>query len=58
VIVKELVDDHHLSEQDVARGLGATLDEVRLLYSDGVFKQRNLKDAKYSRAWIPAEVKR
>lgn len=57
-IVKELIDVHTVSEQEVSSGIGASLDEVRLLYADGVFKARKLEGYRYSRAWVPAEERK
>lgn len=56
-LVKQLVDDHGMLPEEIAVGIGATLDEVDLLYQDSIFKARNLKDAPYSKAWYPAESK-
>lgn len=55
-IVKTLIDVHHCDPQEVARGIGATRDEIDLLYQDSIFKARNLKDYRYSKAWIPVET--
>lgn len=54
-LVKELLDVHGLSREEVAKGIGAGLDEVDLLHQDSIFKARNLKDYRYSKAWVPAE---
>lgn len=54
-VVKQLIDDHGLLPEEVARGIGATLEEVDLLYQDSIFTSRNLAEAPYSRAWYPAE---
>ena len=52
-MVKELIDDHKWEAKELAKELGATKKEVDLLYQDGVFKFRNIKDYKYSNAWYP-----
>lgn len=54
-IVRELIDVHHCDPQEVAIEIGATKDEIDLLYQEGVFKMKNIADYKYSRAWYPAE---
>ena len=54
-IVRELIDVHHCDPQEVAIEIGATKDEVELLYQEGVFKMKNIADYKYSQAWYPAE---
>lgn len=54
-IVKSLIDDHGWDPQQIALELGATREEVDLLYQDSIFKARNLADYRYSRAWVPGE---
>lgn len=56
-IVKTLIDEHGLDAQEVADELGATRDEVQLLYQDGVFKMKNIKDYRYSKAWVPHDTR-
>lgn len=56
-IVRELIDQHHLDPSEIAQEIGATRDEIDLLYQEDVFKQRNIKDYAYSKAWYPAESK-
>jgi len=52
-MVKELIDEHKWEVVELAKQLGATKKEVDLLYQDGIFKFRNIKDYKYSKAWYP-----
>jgi ParB-like chromosome segregation protein Spo0J len=52
-MIKELIDTHEWEVEPLAKELGATRKEVELLYQDGVFKFRNIKDYKYSKAWYP-----
>jgi len=52
-MIKELIDDHKWDKKALASELGATVKEIDLLYQDGVFKFRNIKDYKYSNAWYP-----
>lgn len=52
-MIKELIDEHKWDVVELAKELGATKKEVDLLYQDGVFKFRNIKDYKYSKAWYP-----
>lgn len=54
-IVRELLEDHAYDPADVAREMGASLDEVRLLGQKGVFAVRDIPKHKYSRAWYPAD---
>ena len=56
-IVRELVDAHNYDPKQIADNIGATMDEIDLLYQDGVFKMKNIKDYKYSKAWYPRETK-
>jgi len=56
-LVKELHVEHGMCKEEIARELGATIDEVDLLLQDGVFKAKNIKDHVYSKAWYPAESK-
>ena len=55
-LVKALIDDHHYDVQMVADEIGATKDEVELLYQDSIFEAKHLKDYRYSRAWVPEET--
>lgn len=57
-IVHELIEEHHLDPQEIAQNIGAGLDEVRLLAQDGVFAAKDIKNYKYSKAWIPAEERK
>jgi len=54
-IVHELIDTHSVDPTDLKTELGATQKEIDLLYQDGVFKMKNIKDYKYSKAWYPVE---
>lgn len=55
-IVQQLIDDDGKSIEEVAVGIGAARAEVELLYAGDVFKHRDLKNYRYSQAWVPAEV--
>lgn len=54
-IIHELIDTHKLDHKQIAEEIGATKDEIDLLYQDGVFKMKNIKDYKYKKAWYPVE---
>ena len=56
-LVKELINDLGLLPEQVAQEIGATSDEVNLLLQEGVFKAKDTKNWKYSKAWYPAESK-
>ena len=52
-MIKELIDEHKWEVKTLATELGASKKEIDLLYQDGVFKLRNIKNYKYSNAWYP-----
>lgn len=54
-IVRELLEDHAYDPVDIAREMGASLDEVRLLGQKGVFAVKDIPKHKYSKAWYPAD---
>lgn len=57
-IVKELIDTHGLDRAHIATEIGAPASEIDLLYQEGVFSAKNIKDYRYSNAWYPAEEKK
>jgi hypothetical protein len=57
-LVRSLIDEDKIDPDEVARQIGASRDEVDLLYQNNIFKQRDLANYKYSRAWYPVEVKK
>ena len=57
-IVRELIDVHNLSPEQIAVEIGATADEIALLRQEGVFKMKNISGWAYSKSWYPAEVKK
>jgi len=56
-IIKSLIDDHKVSKEYIQKNIGATKEEVELLYKDGVFDALNIKEHKYSRAWKSPKTK-
>ena len=52
-MIRELIDKHGWSNADVGKEIGASVKEIDLLYQDSVFKMKNIKDYKYSKAWYP-----
>lgn len=54
-IVRELLEDHGMDPKDVAREMGASMDEVTLLAQQGVFAVRDIPKHQYSKAWYPAD---
>jgi len=55
-MVKQLIDEHGWEVPRIAKQLGAPKAEIEILYQDGIFKMRNIKKYKYSKAWYPVEV--
>lgn len=53
VIIKELLEVHHMDPQIVAQEIGGTKLEVDLLAQDGVFTAKNIANYAYSPAWYP-----
>jgi len=54
-LVRSLIDDHGCSRERVQAELGASRDEVDLLYKGGVFKVKDSKAHTYSKSWRPIE---
>jgi hypothetical protein len=54
-LVKALSEKHGMEEQEIAQEIGATVEEVRLLLAENIFKRRNIDKHSYSQAWIPAK---
>ena len=52
-LVRTLIDTHGLKPLDIQRGIGASKDEVDLLYKGGVFKARDIANHTYSKSWAP-----
>ena len=55
-MVKQLIDEHGWEVERIAKQIGAPKAEIDVLYQDSVFKMRNIKKYKYSKAWYPVEV--
>ncbi len=56
-IVQTLINTYGLSHPVIMEGIGATRDEVDLLYQDSIFEAKGLSNYRYSRAWVPAETR-
>src|SRR5579872_4357233 len=56
-LVKSLIDEHGFDADMVAAEIGATRDEIDVLYQDSIFEAKKIRDYRYSRAWIPKETK-
>jgi ParB-like chromosome segregation protein Spo0J len=55
-IIHELIDTHHYDPAEIALEIGATKEEVDLLYQDDVFEAKKIHDWTYSKAWYPKET--
>jgi len=55
-IIQSLIDDYGLTRDEIKKGIGATTAELDLLYAGDVFIARDIKNAKYSKAWVPVEA--
>lgn len=55
-LVRELIDDHKITPDEVSREIGASSEEIKLLYQEGVFAMKKTKDYRYSKAWVPKET--
>ena len=53
--IKELIQTHRIPIDDLARDIGATIDEVELLMRGDVFEAKDIENWTYSEAWFPAE---
>jgi len=54
-IIRELIDTFRYEKEQIADNIGATIQEIDLLYQEGVFKMKNIEEYKYSKAWYPVE---
>lgn len=54
-LVRTLVQVHGYTPAQIEQGIGASPGEVELLLQRDVFKHKDLKDAPFSRAWVPRE---
>ena len=50
-IVRALIDEHQVTKEYICESIGAGIQEVDLLYKEGVFDALNIKEHKYSKAW-------
>lgn len=55
-LVRQLLDVYNYPPEQIALEIGATKEEVELLSQENIFKARNLKEYKYSKAWYPEKL--
>lgn len=56
-LVQSLVEQHNWSREQIAKEIGAHVNEVDLLLQEGVFTSKDIKSWSYSKAWYPGETK-
>jgi ParB-like chromosome segregation protein Spo0J len=54
-LVVSLITEHGWTREQVAKEIGANLDEVDALAQEGIFAAKKIKDWAYSNAWYPGE---
>lgn len=55
-LVRTLIDDYGVTPEEMIEKMGMTESEVGLLYDGGLLKKKNLRQHKYSKAWVPYET--
>lgn len=53
--IKELIKVHKMPIDDLAKDIGATIEEVELLMKSDVFEHKDIENWTYSEAWFPSE---
>jgi ParB-like chromosome segregation protein Spo0J len=56
-LVKTLVEEYQVTQEEMQQKMGMTKSEVALLYDGTLIKRKELQTREYSRAWIPVETK-
>ncbi len=56
LLLDTLVDEPDYSPDELRLMLGMTVDEFEVLVDGTLVKRRNLKEHKYSNAWVPVET--
>ncbi len=56
-LVRELIDKHALTVDQLRVEMGMTKKEIELLYENSIFVSKGLDKAPYSKAWIPKDTK-
>lgn len=52
-IIKSLVNEHHMSIEQIAKEIGSTKKELDILLMDNVFKALDIENKQFSKAWYP-----
>jgi len=53
--IRELLTKHKMPIDDLAKDIGATIEEVELLMKADVFERKDVSNWAYSEAWFPVE---
>ncbi len=53
--IRELLTKHKMPIDDLAKDIGATIEEVELLMRADVFERKDVSNWAYSEAWFPVE---
>lgn len=53
--IKELITTHKIPQDELAKEIGATFDEVDLLMRSDMFAKKDIENWAYSEAWFPVE---
>lgn len=54
-ITRTLVDEYDMAPTQIAKEIGASMEEVNLLLQQDVFRARKIDDYRYGKAWVPRE---
>ena len=52
-LISKVYNDFDYTKAEIAHQIGANIDEVELLLTENVFQKLDIKNHKYSKAWIP-----
>jgi len=52
-VITQLYQTYGVPKEEIAKNIGANLDEVELLLQENVFQAMDIKNHKYSKAWVP-----
>lgn len=55
-IIQSLIEDYGYDIQSICKGIGAGKKEVELLMMRDVFEAKDIKNYKYSKAWVPKKL--
>lgn len=56
-LISKVHNDHEYSVEQICKSIGANKEEINLLLKEDVFDALDIKNHKYSKAWIPKTSK-